>query len=122
MFKTIKSKFITITLILITFSVGIPFLFLMNQFKKNFDQRSEIMIKSAFDLVIHNVYDKMITEDYKDIQAIMNDIANNPSVEHVRIIDENAIVMYGQPHEGSVLVKITPEIRNKVQRLLDLME
>jgi uncharacterized protein (UPF0218 family) len=35
---------------------------------------------------------------------------------------ENAIVLYGQPHEGLVLVKITPEIRNKVQRLLDLME
>ncbi len=35
---------------------------------------------------------------------------------------ENAIVMYGQPHEGLVLVKITPEIRNKVQTLLDLME
>ena len=35
---------------------------------------------------------------------------------------ENAIVMYGQPHEGLVVVKITPEIRNKVQTLLDLME
>jgi uncharacterized protein (UPF0218 family) len=35
---------------------------------------------------------------------------------------ENAIVMYGQPHEGLVIVKITPEIRNKVQTLLDLME
>ena len=35
---------------------------------------------------------------------------------------ENAIVMYGQPHEGLVLVKVTPEIRNKVQTLLDLME
>jgi len=35
---------------------------------------------------------------------------------------ENAIVMYGQPNEGLVIVKITPEIRNKTQRLLDLME
>lgn len=35
---------------------------------------------------------------------------------------ENAIVLYGQPHEGLVIVKITPEIRNKVQTLLDLME
>ena len=34
---------------------------------------------------------------------------------------ENAIVLYGQPNEGLVIVKITPEIRNKVQRLLDLM-
>ena len=35
---------------------------------------------------------------------------------------ENAIVLYGQPNEGLVLVKITPEIRNKTQKLLDLME
>ena len=35
---------------------------------------------------------------------------------------ENAIVLYGQPNEGLVLVKITPEIRNKTQTLLDLME
>ena len=35
---------------------------------------------------------------------------------------ENSLVMYGQPNEGLVLVTITPEIRNKTQRLLDLME
>ncbi len=35
---------------------------------------------------------------------------------------ENAIVLYGQPNEGLVIVKITPEIRNKTQKLLDLME
>ena len=35
---------------------------------------------------------------------------------------ENAIVLYGQPNEGLVFVKITPEIRNKTQTLLDLME
>ena len=35
---------------------------------------------------------------------------------------ENAIILYGQPNEGLVIVKITPEIRNKTQKLLDLME
>ena len=35
---------------------------------------------------------------------------------------ENAIVLYGQPNEGLVIVKITPEIRNKAQSLLDLMK
>ena len=94
MFKTIKSKFITITLILIVFSVGIPVLFLMNQFRENFDQRSEIMIKSAWDVVIHGIYDKMMTSENKDIQEIIDEITKNPSVDHIRIIDENAIVLY----------------------------
>jgi GTP-dependent dephospho-CoA kinase len=35
---------------------------------------------------------------------------------------ENAVVLYGQPNEGLVIVKITPEIKNKAQRTLDLME
>ena len=35
---------------------------------------------------------------------------------------ENAVALYGQPNEGLVIVKITPEIRNKAQRLVDLME
>ena len=35
---------------------------------------------------------------------------------------ENSLVMYGQPNEGLVLVKITPEIRNKTQKLIELME
>ncbi|MBT4327081.1 MAG: GTP-dependent dephospho-CoA kinase family protein [Candidatus Nitrosopelagicus sp.] len=35
---------------------------------------------------------------------------------------DNSVVMYGQPNEGLVIVKITSEIRNKTQKLLDLME
>jgi len=35
---------------------------------------------------------------------------------------ENSIVMYGQPNEGLVIVKVTTDIRNKAQKLLDLME
>ena len=35
---------------------------------------------------------------------------------------ENSIVLYGQPNEGLVIVKITPEIKSKTQTLLDLMK
>lgn len=35
---------------------------------------------------------------------------------------ENSVVLYGQPNEGLVIVKITPEIRNKTQKLLESME
>ena len=34
---------------------------------------------------------------------------------------ENSIVMYGQANEGLVIVTITPEIRAKVQKILDIM-
>jgi len=34
---------------------------------------------------------------------------------------ENSIVMYGQPNEGLVIIQLTPEIRAKVQKILDAM-
>jgi uncharacterized protein (UPF0218 family) len=34
---------------------------------------------------------------------------------------ENSVVMYGQPNEGLVIVHITPEIRAKVQKILNTM-
>jgi hypothetical protein len=34
---------------------------------------------------------------------------------------ENSVVMYGQPNDGLVIVTITPEIRAKVQKILDVM-
>lgn len=34
---------------------------------------------------------------------------------------ENSVVLYGQPNEGLVIVQITPEIRAKVQKILDAM-
>ena len=34
---------------------------------------------------------------------------------------QNAVVFYGQPDEGLVIVEITTEIRNKTQNLLDSM-
>jgi hypothetical protein len=35
---------------------------------------------------------------------------------------ENSIVMYGQPNEGLVIIRVTPEIKAKVQKILDLMK
>jgi len=34
---------------------------------------------------------------------------------------ENSIVMYGQPNEGLVIIRVTPEIKAKVQKILDSM-
>ena len=35
---------------------------------------------------------------------------------------ENSIVMYGQPNEGLVIIRVTPEIKAKVQKILDSMK
>ena len=34
---------------------------------------------------------------------------------------ENSFVLYGQPNEGLVIIRVTPEIKAKVQKILDSM-
>ena len=73
-----------------------------------------------------------ITEE--SIQVIQKAFSSEPSVritvdgeEDLLVIPvcihapENSVVMYGQPNEGLVIVTITPEIRAKVQKILDVM-
>jgi uncharacterized protein (UPF0218 family) len=35
---------------------------------------------------------------------------------------ENAVVLYGQPYEGIVVIRITPEKKNEIERILKTME
>ena len=73
-----------------------------------------------------------ITEE--SIRVIQKAFSNEPPVritvdgeEDLLVIPvcihapENSIVMYGQPNEGLVIVTITPEIRAKVQKILNAM-
>jgi len=94
LFSTIKFKFIFLTLILILLSVGIPSVFLINQFKENFEQRSKVMIYSTLDVVLRLMYDKMMTSDKKDVQASIDEIAGNESVNVIRIFSESGKILY----------------------------
>ncbi|MCB0747257.1 MAG: hypothetical protein KDC90_07315, partial [Ignavibacteriae bacterium] len=60
MFKTIKSKFIALSVIVIILSIGIPVGFLLNQLSENFKDRSEIMVESAIDLMIYGLNSSMM--------------------------------------------------------------
>ena len=35
---------------------------------------------------------------------------------------ENYVIMYGQPNEGLVIVQITTQVREKVQKIVNLMK
>lgn len=70
----------------------------------------------------------------QSIDAIKNALKSEPPVQIVVNGEEdllvlpacihappNSVLLYGQPNEGLVIVKITQEIRNKTQQLLNLM-
>ena len=73
-----------------------------------------------------------ITEE--SIQVIQKAFSSEPPVRIVVVGEEdllvipvcisapeNSVVMYGQPNEGLVIVRVTPKIRAKVQKILDSM-
>ena len=65
---------------------------------------------------------KSALESKPPVQIIVNgeeDLLVLPVCVHA---PQNAILMYGQPNEGLVIVRVTQEIRNKTQELLNLMD
>lgn len=120
MFQTIKAKFILLSLFVIILSVGIPFGFLLNQVSENFNERSEVMIETAIDLLIDGLNNSMMRGDEKNVQKIVEQISNNKSIEHVRIFNSNGIIKYSNDslEVGKVLNIIEPgHIENNVENI-----
>ena len=110
MFQTIKSKFILLSLFVIVLSVGIPIGYLLNQVSENFNERSEVMIETAIDLLIDGLNNSMMTGDEKNIQKIVEQISKNKSIDHVRIFDELGKVKYASDSTeiGEIINLIEP--------------
>ena len=95
MLKTIKSKFIVLSLVVIILSIGIPIVFLLNQVERNFHERSVLMIEAAIDLMIDGLNNSMMTGDEKNVQKIVEQISNKHSIDHIRIFNEEGKIKYG---------------------------
>ena len=110
MFQTIKAKFILLSLFVIVLSVGIPIGFLLNQVSENFNERSEVMIETAIDLLIDGLNNSMMIGDEKNIQKIVEQISKNKSIDHVRIFDELGRVKYASDSSeiGKIINLIEP--------------
>ncbi len=95
-------------------------------------KREPPKLSNAIELIVDNPAAEITTQS---IDIIKKAFAMQPPVrisvngeEDLLVIPvciyapENAIILYGQPNEGLVIVKVNPEIRNKTQKLLDSME
>ena len=94
MLKTINSKFIFFTIIFILLSVGIPTLFLIRQFRENFEQRSRIMLETTMDLVNSDVVDVMLKDDHTRVQHIIDKISLNKSIKHIRFFNDEGSIRF----------------------------
>lgn len=109
MFKSIKGRFIGFSVIFIIICTGIPSFFLIKQFEKNFEQRSHHYLETSLDLLLFGLEDAMMYKD-KKVQNVVEKIAKNENVDHIRIFDENGkIIQSSVPLEiGKNILAIAP--------------
>jgi len=58
----------------------------------------------------------------KRVRVMVNGEEDLLTIAAVLSAPEDAFVVYGQPHAGIVVVKVTEEARRKMQRIVDSME
>jgi signal transduction histidine kinase len=110
MLKTLKSKFILFTTIFIIISVGIPTYFLLHQLHENFRQRSRFMLETTLQVVDQGLYLIMMLGEKKNVQEIIEQIALNRGIDHIRLVDASGMVQYSSiPEEiGAELKSVSP--------------
>ncbi len=94
MFKSIKSKFIILSVLFITLSVGIPLHFLVKQFRMNFEQRSELLLSTTLDMLYYGLDNAMMVGPDKDVQGIIEQINSMAQISHIRIFKQNGEILY----------------------------
>ncbi|MBN2423909.1 MAG: HAMP domain-containing histidine kinase [Calditrichaceae bacterium] len=108
MFKSVKNRFILFSLLFIVLSVSIPSMFLLYLFNVNFKQRSEVMLKTSFE-VINNCLRHVMMHDDKDVDEVIERYNDVPNLRRILFFNEQGIVTFSSE----------PQLKNKYLEKLD---
>ncbi len=129
MLKTIKTKFVLSLIVFILLSVGIPIYFLINQFQKNFHERSLILLNATMDMLRYGLDNEMLQGSDKDVQAIVEDISRYENIDHIRIFNEEDKILYstikneiGKDINAIAPGHIQPILEEEFERKIRLIE
>lgn len=92
--RTLKTKFVLTTIFFVSVTVGTPTYFLIQQFKKNFHQRSVVLLETTLDMLGYGLNNAMLLGEEKNVQNIIENISRNKNVHHVRIFDEDGKILF----------------------------
>ncbi|MBI9071531.1 MAG: HAMP domain-containing histidine kinase [Melioribacteraceae bacterium] len=111
MLKTTKSKFVFYSVLFIIFSAGIPTFFLLTQFARNFEERSEILLNTSMDILEFGVDNAMMLGSAHDLEKTINDISLNDNIYHVRLFRKDGKIVYSSVKEenGKNIFKVAPD-------------
>lgn len=127
MFNKIKSKFIVVVLIFILLGVGIPIGFLIHQFRQNFEERSVLQLETTLDMLSTGLNNIKMMDSEKNVQNVVDKLALNKNINHIRIIDPDGEINYSSNHRevGSNINKISPrhvDLELKESRKINLLD
>lgn len=100
MLKSIKSRFIFFTVLLVLLSIAFPTYFLLEQFQKNFMQRSQAMLQTTLNVVKNALYSEMLSGRKKQLQSLVNQLSINKNIDHIRIIESSGVILYATNMEN----------------------
>ena len=112
--KTVRSKYLSLTLFLIIFGLGFPSYFLFNQFSDNSIERSKVMINAGMNVVHGSINKCMNTPGKKDVQNFISDYVQNEYLTHVRIYNTKNIILFSTNEEeiGIDISVVEPHHKN----------
>ena len=114
MFKTIRSKFIFLSLAIIVTGVIIGNLLIINQLKNNFHKQTVLMLETTLDILRNGLDNEMMSSKTKDIQHILDNLGKNDNIDHIRIIDHNGTIKYSTniSEKNKSISVISPGFKN----------
>jgi signal transduction histidine kinase len=68
--------------------------YLIKQARKNFEDRSLVMLNTTLDIVRYSLKYAMMTGHPKDLQNVINGISLKEGIHHIRIYDKEGIIRY----------------------------
>jgi signal transduction histidine kinase len=92
MFKSIRSKFIFLTITIIVVGVLIGNYLIIGQLKGNFQKQTSLMLATTLDVFKDGLTNEMMLNKNKNIQHILDRLSKNDHIDKVRIINPDGII------------------------------
>ena len=94
MFRTIRTKFIFLSLAIIIAGVVIGNLLIIRQLRDNFHKQTSLMLETTLDIFRDGLNNEMMMSKTKNIQGILDNLARNDHIDHIRIITPIGFIKY----------------------------
>ena len=111
MFRTIRSKFIFLSIAIIIVGVVIGNVLLIGQLRENFHKQTSLMLETTLDIFRQGLNTEMMMNKNKNIQKIIDELSKNDHIDHIRIIDPKGVIRFAsnKDERNKYLSKISPK-------------